>query len=66
MATIADVSVAEDWKAAIPGDRLLAWYADDSVWHERVLLYPCGGAGSQHWVIATPDYQDPDGGGIYQ
>ena len=47
----------------MPGQRLLLWYADDHVWHERVLLWPTGRQGTRVWAIATPDWADD--GGVY-
>ena len=37
---------------------MLIWFADDDVWHERVLLWPVGRKGTKSWVIATPDHKD--------
>ncbi|CAK0850732.1 unnamed protein product, partial [Prorocentrum cordatum] len=36
----------------MPGSRLPAWCADDSVWHERLAAWPISGP---HWVLQTPD-----------
>eukprot|EP00959_Pyramimonas_sp_CCMP1952_P368755 7724034-Pyramimonas_sp.AAC.1 len=35
-----------------PGRRVGLWYPRDTVWHERVLLYPTGGT---YWWVLTPD-----------
>lgn len=41
-----------------PGETLAAFYSDDTVWHERVLLWPAkGGTGSGFvWWVVTPDF----------
>ena len=45
-----------DWPAfsrrLYPGLRIGVWYSDDTVWHERLLLYPVS---EKEWVIRTPD-----------
>ena len=60
---VPDAADAAYWKALVPGQRLLLWYADDHVWHERVLLWPTGRQGTRVWAIATPDWADD--GGVY-
>ena len=39
-------------KRAVPGSRALVWYTGDSVWHERLLVYPVS---DSVWFVATPD-----------
>ena len=58
---VPDVSVVEYLKTARPGSRVLVWYEDDDVWHERLLLWPCGGYGSGWWIICTPDHLHDEG-----
>ncbi|CAE7243495.1 pksN [Symbiodinium natans] len=36
----------------LPGDRLVTWYEDDDLWHERLLIWP---KDRQSWWVATPD-----------
>ena len=43
----------EFWKHLRPGELYLAWYADDTVWHERMSLWPTAQAGI--WMVLTPD-----------
>ena len=47
------------WSARMPGHRVLVWYSDDDVWHERLLLWPSrditGRRTRDRWVICTPD-----------
>ena len=38
----------------MPGHRALIFYHGDTVWHERILLWPCGEKGDDTWVVATP------------
>eukprot|EP00959_Pyramimonas_sp_CCMP1952_P372880 7808390-Pyramimonas_sp.AAC.1 len=48
----ASAEVAE-WCAELrPGLRVGLWYRRDTVWHERLLLYPAGGT---YWWVLTPD-----------
>ena len=47
------VAAVAEWCSELrPGRRLGLWYARDTVWHERVLLYPAGGT---YWWVLTPD-----------
>ena len=51
---------ASSW---MPGQSVLIWFSDDTVWHERVLLWP-GLKG--HWWCLTPDddmYEEDLSGG---
>ena len=50
-----DAGAAAFWKSRFPGHRVLVWYDDDNVWHERLLLWPYGDAGLRGWLIETPD-----------
>ena len=46
------------WSSRVPGHRILVWYEDDDVWHERVLLWPShdvAGRSRDRWVVLTPD-----------
>ena len=51
-ATGQGVGVVEFCSKLLPGRSVLVWYADDNVWHERVLLFP---KGPREWVSLTPD-----------
>ena len=42
----------EELSCCLPGDKILAWYSDDSMYHERVLIWKTGVAS---WYILTPD-----------
>ena len=47
--------MAQEWwstTTSIPGDIVLTLYSDDSVYHERILLWPAKGPA---WAVATPD-----------
>ena len=47
--------MAQEWwstTTSVPGDIVLTWYSDDSVFHERILLWPAKGSA---WAVATPD-----------
>ena len=55
----------EFWKRVMPGQRILIWYRDDDVYHERVALWPTGVSGTTRWAFATPDHAERDGSGIY-
>eukprot|EP00971_Amphidinium_carterae_P341554 6480411-Amphidinium_carterae.1 len=48
-----------------PGGSLLAWYSDDDVYHERLLVWPVVNETTDcRWVIQTPDgdlYVEPLG-----
>ena len=56
----------ECWSRLLPGDSVLLWYSDDTVWHEAVILWRFGNRA----VILTPDgdvyhspmFGDPDDG----
>ena len=63
---VPDAADTEFWKGALPGQRVLVWFEDDDVFHERVLLWPIGTTGTKRWMIGTPDYSEPDGSGIYE
>eukprot|EP00959_Pyramimonas_sp_CCMP1952_P021721 457767-Pyramimonas_sp.AAC.1 len=41
----------------VPGDVILVRYAEDDLWHERVLSWPLpmDKSGVVDWVVATPD-----------
>ena len=41
----------------IPGCRVVVRYAEDDLWHERILLYPAASDvdGGACWVVLTPD-----------
>ncbi|CAK0898367.1 unnamed protein product [Prorocentrum cordatum] len=41
----------------IPGCRVMVRYAEDDLWHERILLYPAASdvEGGACWVVLTPD-----------
>ena len=43
----------EELSSCLPGDKVIVWYSDDSVYHERVLLWK---AGESTWYIVTPDH----------
>ena len=47
-----------DWRGLSskmkPGSKVGVWYTGDSVWHERILLYPVD-IGIGTWVVRTPD-----------
>ena len=43
----------EELLSCLPGDRILDWYSDDNVWHERVLIWK--GASHHGWYVLTPD-----------
>ena len=49
----------EYWSSRLPGHRVLVWYSDDNVWHERVLLWPARTLTARpvrdRWQILTPD-----------
>lgn len=52
----------------LPGDRLAVWYSDDSMYHERILIWR-GKSSEGSWYILTPDldlyeesYDDPSDG----
>ena len=49
----------------MPGQRILIWYKDDDVYHERVALWPTGVCGATRWAFATPDHAERDGSGLY-
>lgn len=52
-----DAAVGE-LSSILPGDNLAVFYSDDTVWHERVVLWPAKrGMGSGHtWWVVTPDF----------
>lgn len=52
-----DAGVAE-LSSILPGDNLAVFYSDDTVWHERITLWPVKrGTGSGFvWWIVTPDF----------
>ena len=53
MASDGTVVEAAAWCAELrPGLRVGLWYPRDTVWHERLLLYPAGGT---YWWVLTPD-----------
>ena len=61
------VGKVEELSLCLPGDKILAWYSDDTMYHERVLIWKAPGTSS--WFILTPDsdlyiedYNDPDNG----
>ena len=37
----------------VPGVRYVVWYGDDSMWHERIALWPLRPPAS--WIHLTPD-----------
>ena len=43
----------EELSSCLPGDKVIVWYSDDSVYHERVLLWKTG---ESTWYIVTPDH----------
>ena len=46
-------ATAEELLQCLPGHRLLAWYDDDTMWHEKILMWQASPAS---WYILTPDY----------
>ena len=40
------------WRNLIPGQYVVVWYADDNVYHERLLLHKAYGS---NWVMESPD-----------
>ena len=53
LASDGTVVEAAAWCAELrPGLRVGLWYPRDTVWHERLLLYPAGGT---YWWVLTPD-----------
>ena len=61
------VGKVEELSLCLPGDKILAWYSDDTMYHERILIWKA--AGTSSWFILTPDadlyiedYNDPDNG----
>lgn len=52
-----DAAVGE-LSSILPGDNLAVFYSDDTVWHERIVLWPAKrGTGSGHiWWVVTPDF----------
>eukprot|EP00435_Cladocopium_sp_Y103_P073271 s29_g43.t1 len=53
----------EELSSCLPGDKILAWYSDELVYHERILIWKTG---ASTWYILTPDkdlyeenYADP-------
>lgn len=48
---------AAELSLILPGDNLAVFYSDDTVWHERIVLWPAKrGTGSGFvWWIVTPD-----------
>ena len=63
--TIPDVGAEVYWRGLRPGGRLLLWYEDDDVWHERLALWPVGKEGTRKLCIATLGWVEEDGSGIY-
>ena len=51
---MAVVEAWANWSTLMPGRRILLWYDDDEVWHERVLLWPTSSDMTSWWVY-TPD-----------
>ena len=43
---------AEFWDKLQPGVSFFVWYQDDSVWHERIALFPMS---ETKWAVGTPD-----------
>ena len=43
----------EELSSCLQGDKVIVWYSDDSVYHERVLLRKTG---ESTWYIVTPDH----------
>ena len=60
--TVLDAARPAFWNEALPGQRVLVWYEDDTCWHERALVWPAGRLGTKMWTVATPDFKT---GGIY-
>lgn len=42
----------EELSLCLPGDKVLVWYDDDSMYHERILIWKNG---SSSWYVLTPD-----------
>lgn len=42
----------EELSPRLPGDKVLAWYQDDTMYHERILVWK---KGSSSWYVPTPD-----------
>lgn len=43
----------EELSSCLPGDKILVWYSDDTVYHERILLWKVN---ASTWYILTPDF----------
>lgn len=61
------VGKVEELSLCLPGDKILAWYSDDTMYHERILIWKASGTSA--WYILTPDddlyaedYNDPENG----
>ena len=44
---------AEELSSCQPGSRILAWYSDDDMWHERIIIWK--GQAEHGWYVVTPD-----------